>query len=269
MALRLGRRAGSRIELTVRAADADGEVQTEATAPPAPDGATGWHQIDRPGARGLTGCGLQLDGPCDPGDRAAADPDLAVASSVMCTRPERPRTVPCRATYGAVRRPEPSSHWARAAFRLPVTGSSAVDPPSGKKARTSRLSGRARREEAGDPDVGVDDARADREDRLGTVQQHADPRRPVDQPGGVDDRGPVEVQHPGDRVAAGPRPPVRSVAVVVRRRPDRSRSGAGVRDRPRTPGRSRPRCWASPRPPARRGSCPRWGGRRTATPGWG
>ncbi len=29
----------------MRATDADGRVQTEATAPPAPDGATGWHQI--------------------------------------------------------------------------------------------------------------------------------------------------------------------------------------------------------------------------------
>ncbi len=32
-------------EVTVRAVDADGEVQTDAAAPPAPDGATGWHQI--------------------------------------------------------------------------------------------------------------------------------------------------------------------------------------------------------------------------------
>ena len=32
-------------QLSVRATDADGSVQTEATAPPAPDGATGWHQI--------------------------------------------------------------------------------------------------------------------------------------------------------------------------------------------------------------------------------
>jgi DMSO/TMAO reductase YedYZ molybdopterin-dependent catalytic subunit len=32
-------------QLSVRATDAAGYVQTEATAPPAPDGATGWHQI--------------------------------------------------------------------------------------------------------------------------------------------------------------------------------------------------------------------------------
>jgi len=32
-------------ELTVRAVDADGSVQTDAVAPPAPDGATGWHRI--------------------------------------------------------------------------------------------------------------------------------------------------------------------------------------------------------------------------------
>ena len=32
-------------EVTVRAVDTDGEVQTDAEAPPAPDGATGWHQI--------------------------------------------------------------------------------------------------------------------------------------------------------------------------------------------------------------------------------
>ena len=31
--------------LSVRAVDADGQVQTEATAPPAPDGATGLHTI--------------------------------------------------------------------------------------------------------------------------------------------------------------------------------------------------------------------------------
>lgn len=32
-------------QLSVRATDADGQVQTEATAPPAPDGATGWQQV--------------------------------------------------------------------------------------------------------------------------------------------------------------------------------------------------------------------------------
>jgi DMSO/TMAO reductase YedYZ molybdopterin-dependent catalytic subunit len=35
-----------RHRLTVRAADNAGEVQTEAFAPPAPDGATGWHEIE-------------------------------------------------------------------------------------------------------------------------------------------------------------------------------------------------------------------------------
>ncbi|MCM3662197.1 molybdopterin-dependent oxidoreductase [Georgenia satyanarayanai] len=32
--------------LTVRATDGDGEVQTERLAPPAPDGASGWHSVD-------------------------------------------------------------------------------------------------------------------------------------------------------------------------------------------------------------------------------
>jgi hypothetical protein len=31
--------------ITVRATDAEGVVQTQAQAPPAPDGATGWHTI--------------------------------------------------------------------------------------------------------------------------------------------------------------------------------------------------------------------------------
>jgi hypothetical protein len=31
--------------LAVRATDADGLVQTDAQAPPAPDGATGWHSV--------------------------------------------------------------------------------------------------------------------------------------------------------------------------------------------------------------------------------
>ena len=31
--------------LAVRATDADGEVQTETEAPPAPDGASGWHTV--------------------------------------------------------------------------------------------------------------------------------------------------------------------------------------------------------------------------------
>ena len=31
--------------LRVRATDADGQVQTGDEAPPAPDGATGWHEI--------------------------------------------------------------------------------------------------------------------------------------------------------------------------------------------------------------------------------
>ncbi len=31
--------------LTVRATDATGAVQTEQEAPPAPDGATGWHRV--------------------------------------------------------------------------------------------------------------------------------------------------------------------------------------------------------------------------------
>jgi hypothetical protein len=32
--------------LQVRATDNTGHTQTEATAPPAPDGATGWHTIE-------------------------------------------------------------------------------------------------------------------------------------------------------------------------------------------------------------------------------
>lgn len=31
--------------LSVRATDATGEVQTDAPAPPAPDGASGWHTV--------------------------------------------------------------------------------------------------------------------------------------------------------------------------------------------------------------------------------
>lgn len=31
--------------LTVRATDSDGRTQTSDTAPPAPDGATGWHSV--------------------------------------------------------------------------------------------------------------------------------------------------------------------------------------------------------------------------------
>jgi len=34
-----------RHQIAVRATDAQGEMQTEASAPPAPDGATGWHTI--------------------------------------------------------------------------------------------------------------------------------------------------------------------------------------------------------------------------------
>ena len=40
-ALKLGRHT-----LTVRATDADGVTQTEQEAPPAPDGATGWHSVE-------------------------------------------------------------------------------------------------------------------------------------------------------------------------------------------------------------------------------
>ncbi len=35
-----------RHRLTVRATDGDGDTQTEQTAPPAPDGATGWHSVE-------------------------------------------------------------------------------------------------------------------------------------------------------------------------------------------------------------------------------
>ncbi|MGH3490632.1 MAG: molybdopterin-dependent oxidoreductase [Actinopolymorphaceae bacterium] len=38
--------AAGRHQLQVRATDADGETQTDALAPPAPDGATGWHTVD-------------------------------------------------------------------------------------------------------------------------------------------------------------------------------------------------------------------------------
>jgi hypothetical protein len=38
--------APGRHRLTVRAVDATGAVQVEQAAPPAPDGATGWHTID-------------------------------------------------------------------------------------------------------------------------------------------------------------------------------------------------------------------------------
>ena len=58
----------------------------------------------------------------------------------MCTRPRRPIAVPWLATYGAVSRPVPSSHWASEAFRLPVTGSSAPEI-CGLNARTSSASG--------------------------------------------------------------------------------------------------------------------------------
>ena len=42
--LRLGATSGEHT-VTVRATDADGELQTAAFAPPAPDGATGYHSI--------------------------------------------------------------------------------------------------------------------------------------------------------------------------------------------------------------------------------
>src|SRR5262249_12372983 len=63
------------------------------------------------------------------------------SSWVTLTRPARPRTMPGRAAYGAFSRPEPRSHCAREALRLPVTGSSTAMPSLGKKARTSMASG--------------------------------------------------------------------------------------------------------------------------------
>src|SRR5215469_2915062 len=59
------------------------------------------------------------------------------ASASIRTRPRRPIAVPWLTRYGALARPDDSSHWAREAFRLPVTGSSTDRPPAGKKARTS------------------------------------------------------------------------------------------------------------------------------------
>ena len=56
---------------------------------------------------------------------------------VTLTRPARPSRVPCAATYVSGACPEPMSHWPMAALREPVTGSSAIPCPVGKKARTS------------------------------------------------------------------------------------------------------------------------------------
>src|SRR5690606_16617327 len=63
------------------------------------------------------------------------------SSWVIRTRPRLPSTVPCAATYGAVNRPDSSSHMASDAFRLPVTGSSSVIPFLGRNARTSIAAG--------------------------------------------------------------------------------------------------------------------------------
>jgi hypothetical protein len=62
------------------------------------------------------------------------------ASREMCTRPRRPIAVPWLATYGAVTRPDSSSHCPSEAFRLPVTGSS-IEVIIGLNARTSIASG--------------------------------------------------------------------------------------------------------------------------------
>jgi hypothetical protein len=62
------------------------------------------------------------------------------ASRETCTRPRRPIAVPWLATYGAVARPDASSHCPSEAFRLPVTGSS-IEVIIGLNARTSNASG--------------------------------------------------------------------------------------------------------------------------------
>src|SRR5438552_5323631 len=89
------------------------------------------------------------------------------SSRETCTRPARPSAAPWLATYGAVARPVRSSQSASDAFRLPVTGSSAVEPAFGKNARTSNAAAEPGGWAPTTSEVEVDEAGPEREHRLG------------------------------------------------------------------------------------------------------
>jgi hypothetical protein len=79
------------------------------------------------------------------------------------------------ASYMGVRaRPVPISRCATEAFRLPVTGSSTVDPFLGKKARSSKAVSRPVGA-ADDAEVEIDEAGLERQHSLRTRQHHRDP----------------------------------------------------------------------------------------------
>ena len=125
---------------------------------------------------------------------------------------------PGLSTYCCGRRPAGTSHWARAACRLPVTGSSRTMPVSPMKARTSTAyrvaggvgGGDAHRREAHQR------AGCKSEEGGGLAQQEPHPSR-------VRCRSTVLSRRPGRGRAR------RAAARARRRRPDRCGSGAGRR----------------------------------------
>ena len=82
------------------------------------------HERERAtGAAEHPGAESELDRARHPGRDVSAHPDLD-PSALTCTRPRRPSTVPCEPRTPTATDPQPISHCAREAFRLPVTGSS-------------------------------------------------------------------------------------------------------------------------------------------------
>ena len=119
---------------------------------------------------------------------------VSLPSRETCTRPARPSAVPWLATYGAVTRPVLSNHSASDAFKLPVTGSSIVEPSFGMNARTEGAR-RALGIRADGSQIEVHDARAERQHRIRAREQDRHPPGAVVDPLGVLDLAAIDVQH--------------------------------------------------------------------------
>ena len=211
---------------------------------------------------------LQLDGAAHAGDRAAADPDLAVT---VAGDVHPAAAAHDGALAGHVRGGDPPG----GQQPLPERGVQAARDRvldrgdlRAERAHLERLRG-AVRVGAGHADVHVHRARPDGQHRLGTGQQYCYPARAVVGPGDVHDVVPRDVQRPRhpfrhrvlDRPAAHQRRGrERQACLAPESLPDPDQPGlAFLHDDARAGRRVRLL-------PARRGTCPAWGARRTAAP---
>ena len=169
---------------------------------------------------------------------------VPAASVEMWTRPERPRAVPCRATYGA--RARPLAHQPLCQRGVEAPGHRVLDERAvlrEERAHLERLV-RAVGARADDADVEVDEAGLQGQHGVGVGEQERDPGRAVVGPLRVQDLGPVDAEGSGDAAEQFLLNRSRNAAAVAPRTRSRARAGAPRSAPRRTPARPRRAAWA-------------------------